>query len=105
MDVDIEAKVKDCLQCQENQKSPPSVPMLPWEWPSKPWTRLHINNAGPFMGKMFLVIVDSNFKWLEVRMVHSATSTIQELRSVFATHGLPEIIVSDNGTAFTSNEF
>ena len=25
---DIEAKVKDCLQCQENQKSPPSIPML-----------------------------------------------------------------------------
>ena len=40
-------------------------------------------------------------------MVYSvtSTSTIQELRSVFATHGLPEIIVSDNGTAFTSNEF
>ena len=107
MDVDIEAKVKDCLQCQENQKSPPPVPMLPWEWPSKPWTRLHIDHAGPFMGKMFLVIVDAHSKWLEVRMVHSVTSlsTIQELRSVFATHGLPEIIVSDNGTAFTSNEF
>jgi len=42
-----------------------------------------------------------------VKIVHSATatSTIQELRSVFATHGLPEIIVTDNGTAFTSNEF
>ena len=107
MDVDIEAKVKDCLQCQENQKSPPPVPMLPWEWPSKPWMQLYIDHAGPFMGKMFLVIVDSHSKWLEVRMVHSvtSTSTIQELRSVFATHGLPEIIVSDNGTAFTSNEF
>ena len=107
LDVDIEAKVKDCLQCQENQKSPPTVPMLPWEWPSKPWTRLHIDHAGPFMGKMFLVIVDSHSKWLEVRIVPSVTSlsTIQELRSVFATHGLPEIIVSDNGTAFTSSEF
>ena len=57
------------------------------------------------MGKTFLVIVDSHSKWLEVRMVYSVTSTIQELRSVFATHGLPEIIVSDNGIAFTSNEF
>ena len=59
------------------------------------------------MGRMFLVIVDSHSKWLEVRMVHSvtSTSTIPELRSVFATHGLPEIIVSDNDTAFTSNEF
>ena len=59
------------------------------------------------MRKMFLVIVDSYSKWLEVRIVHSATAicTIQELRSVFATHGIPEMIVTDNGTAFTSNEF
>ena len=107
MDAEIEAKVKDCLKCQENRKLPPPVPMLPWEWPSKPWARLHIDHAGPFMGKMFLVIVDSYSKWLEVRIVHSTTAicTIQELKSAFATHGLPEMIVSDNGTALTSNEF
>ena len=27
------------------------------------------------------------------------------LRSIFITHGLPEVLVSDNGTAFTSAEF
>ena len=75
-------KLRDCLQYQD-RKSPPTVPMPPWEWPSKLWTRLYIDHAGPFMGKMFLVIVDSHLKWLEVRTVHSATasSTIQELRS------------------------
>ena len=40
-------------------------------------------------------------------MVNSATSnaTVEKLQTVFATHGLPEVIVSDNGTAFTSEEF
>jgi len=39
-------------------------------------------------------------------MVNSATSnaTIKELRSIFSTHDLPDIIVSDNGTAFSSAE-
>ena len=32
-------------------------------------------------------------------------STIQHLRSVFATHGLPEILVTDNNSIFTSEEF
>ena len=32
-------------------------------------------------------------------------ATINSLRHSFATHGLPYIIVMDNGTSFTSNEF
>ena len=31
--------------------------------------------------------------------------TIDKLRAIFATHGLPERIVTDNGTVFTSEEF
>ena len=31
--------------------------------------------------------------------------TIEHLRSIFATHGLPEMLVSDNGSVFTSVEF
>ena len=37
----------------------------------------------------------------------NATSaiTIGHLHSIFATHGLPEMLVSDNGSVFTSTEF
>ena len=35
----------------------------------------------------------------------SAICAIQALRKIFATHGIPEIVVSDNGTAFDSSEF
>ena len=31
--------------------------------------------------------------------------TIEKLRAIFATHGLPERIVTDDGTVFTSEEF
>ncbi len=56
---------------------------------------------------MFLVLVDAHSKWLEVDPVNSATSTttIDKLRMVFATHGLPDILVTDNGSVFTSQEF
>ena len=53
------------------------------------------------------LVVDAHSKWIEVRPVYNATSTvtIDQLRSIFATHGLPEMLVTDNGTVFTSNEF
>ena len=107
IDADIEKKVKNCIECQVNQKSPAPAPLHMWEWPTRPWNRLHIDYAGPFMGKMFLVVVDAYSKWLDVQVVSSATSqnTITVLRSLFATHGLPELIVSDNGTVFTSEQF
>ena len=39
--------------------------------------------------------------------VNSATSsvTIAKMRSTFASHGLPEIVVSDNGSNFVSSKF
>ena len=51
------------------------------------------------MGKMFLILIDSHSKWMDVHTVPSATShsTISVLRTIFASHGLPEILVSDNG--------
>ena len=32
-------------------------------------------------------------------------STIKKMRTAFATHGLPEMLVTDNGSVFTSAEF
>lgn len=107
MDADIENQAQTCTECQENQKSPAVASLHPWEWPANPWERLHIDYAGPFLGKMFLVVVDAHSKWLEVEVVSAATSTqtIAKLRSMFATHGLPQLVVSDNGSVFTSLEF
>ena len=69
--------------------------------------RVHIDFAGPVEGKMFLLIVDAYSKWLEVHATSTSTSeaTIELLRKSFAALGLPEVIVSDNATTFTSEEF
>ena len=59
--------------------------------------------AGPFLGRTFLIVVDAHSKWLEVTPVASTSQqVVRVLGNVFSTHGLPDVIVSDNGTAFTS---
>ena len=107
MDEEINNLVKSCSVCQQSQPAPAVAPLHSWEWPSEPWSRLHLDFAGPFMGHMFLIIVDAHFKWLDVHLMPSisSTNTIEKLRTVFATHGLPHKVVTDNGSSFTSEEF
>ena len=106
MDREIEDGLKSCTICQTTRKDPPVTPLHPWAYPEKPWTRIHIDYAGPLEGKMLLLIADAHSKWIDAHVTSSATSssTIELLRRMFATLGLPEILVSDNATAFMSSE-
>ena len=106
IDKDVEAAVRHCRTCQFNQSRPKSSPVHAWEYPSRPWERLHIDHAGPLNGDTFLIIVDSYSKWVEVEKVKStdAQTTVRVLRKLFSTHGVPRIIVSDNGSGFASAE-
>ncbi|XP_060117940.1 uncharacterized protein K02A2.6-like, partial [Heteronotia binoei] len=107
MDGEIETWVRRCQTCQESRPEPPSAPATRWESTRKPWSRLHIDFAGPFQGQIFMIIVDAYSKWLEVIPVGStsAAAAIKALRRVLCTHGIPDTIVSDNGTAFTAADF
>ncbi|KAL5473474.1 hypothetical protein EMCRGX_G027963 [Ephydatia muelleri] len=83
------------------------APLHPWEYPRNPWQRLHVDFAGPFCARMWLIVVDARTKWPEVIPMETITTTktVQALRTIFAHWGLPEQIVSDNGPQFTSEEF
>ena len=107
MDQEIEQMVKSCTECQVHCSAPPVAPLHPWKWPTHPWSRLHLDFAGPFLNNMFLILVDSHSKWLEVFQMSSTTSiaVIQHLCTVFAQFGLPATVVTDNGSNFTSLEF
>ncbi|XP_060543046.1 uncharacterized protein K02A2.6-like [Pantherophis guttatus] len=107
MDKVIETWVSSCANCQESRAAPNSAPVHDWENPGTPWARLHIDFAGPCKGNTFLVIVDAYSKWLEVVLMSTTTAdaVIKVLRRLFATHGIPDLIVSDNGPPFTSNTF
>lgn len=107
LDDAIENKVKLCNECLEHQRAPAKAPVHPWEIPSKPWSRVHVDYAGPIEGKMIFVMIDAYSKWIEAEVVSGSTSqiTIERLRHIIAAQGIPEIIVSDNAACFTGQEF
>jgi len=106
LDSDIESLISSCLVCKAVQPEPPKAPLHPWSYATRPWERIHIDYAEK-KGRYYLIVVDSYSKWLEVFSMNSMTAgkTIERLRSLFARYGLPEILVSDNGGQFTSEEF
>ena len=107
LDIDIETTVHNCTACQITQSAPPTTSQNPWIWPSKPWQRVHIDFCGKFLDEMWLVVVDAYSKWIDVVRMSSTTTemTINAMRRLFAQHGIPSEIVSDNGPQFISSDF
>ena len=103
----IEQMIQRCEECQKHHREEPATPLQPLEVTAGPWQRVHIDFAGPFQNRMWLILVDSYSKWPEVVPMQSTTAkrTIEELRQIFARFGLPNKIVSDNGPQFVSEEF
>ena len=59
------------------------------------------------MGEYLLVVIDAYSRFPEVDIVHStsAKTTINKLARIFAMHGIPRNLRSDNGPPFTSHDF
>ena len=55
----------------------------------------------------YLLVVDYYSRFIEVAKLTSTTaaSVISHLKSIFARHGIPEVLVSDNGPQYSSAAF
>ena len=91
-----------------NQKQPKKSIPHPWRKAQNPWERVHLDFAGPFMNSMWMIVVDSYSKWIEVVDMKTSTKSnnvVTKLRTMFSRFGLPKILVSDNGPQLVSAEF
>ena len=108
IDEDIETLVNSCKPCQLNRNDHDKQSSHSLQYHSKPVQRIHIDFCGPFRNHMYLIVVDAYSKWPKVIRMSSSTSTSETtkvLLSLFAKHGLPDELVSDNGPQFKSDEF
>ena len=72
----------------------------------RPWVKV---GTGLFTYKRqdYIVIVDYFLNFIEMNQLRDTSSrtTIKVLKTHFSRHGIPDVLVSDNGPQYVSEEF
>ena len=102
----IEEQVAKCFKCSQYQTAHAKEPMIITETPERPWSKIAAD-LFEYQGNSYLLCVDYYSKWIEVDKLDDLTSrnTISYLKSQFSRHGIPDQLITDNGSQFTSSEF
>ena len=108
IDKEVNTMIGNCIICQANGPKSNHSPLQMSELPPTPWHTVNVDFCGPFpTGEYLLVVIDAYSRFPEVEIVHStsARGTIDKLERIFGTHGIPNVLKSDNGPPFSSGEF
>ena len=97
--------VMSCKICCQNSINHPE-PLKPTEMPCRPWQRLG-TDLFVFNKQSYLLVVDYYSRYIEIAKLFKTTSLggIQHMKSIFGRHGIPEILISDNGPQYSADEF
>ena len=107
MEKDVKNMIDKCLPYQAVGNANKPAPLRMNELPLAPWHTLHLDHCGPFpSGEYILVVIYAYTRFPEIAIVTStsAFTTINHLSRIFATHGLPSRVKTDNGPPFNSKE-
>ena len=101
---DEESFVQQCAECKKSTPNP-REPLLTTPLPKHPWERVA---ADLFQrdGSTYLLVVDYFSRYPEVIKLNSTTSKtiISSLKAIFSCHGVPSVLMSDNGPQFDSRD-
>ena len=100
----LEELAKNCSECRKTtvQKS---EPLIPSTLPKLPWQRV-ATDLFELKGRVYLLI-DYFSRYIEVARLDRTTAgdVILHTKADFARHGIPEMVVSDNGPQFSSEAY
>lgn len=98
--------LSNCQPCLTYKKQNTKEPLISHDIPNRPWCKIGAD-IFHFANESFLIAVDYYSKYVEVVKLSTLKSetVVAELKLIFRRHGIPEIIMTDNGPEFTSNLF
>ena len=106
MTKDIERALSSCVPCNSTKPHQMKKPLKSHPAPELPWTQVSAD-IFEWNDMKYLVIVDAYSGWFETDTLHNMSSktVIKKMKRLFAVHGIPELLMTDNGSQFVSREF
>ena len=103
---DIKELISACPTCIAYLPSQSKETLLSHEIPTRPWQKVG-TDLFTWNNRQFLVTVDYYSRYFEIDELPTTTSNaiIKRLCHHFARHGIPQILISDNGPQYVSDEF
>ncbi|UYV77931.1 K02A2.6-like [Cordylochernes scorpioides] len=97
---EIAETVRKCSVCIQEAVSK-HEPLIPTNFPTRPWQKIGMD-LFKFEKKWYLVVIDYYFRFPQMVQLDRLTASVvvRSCKSIFARHGIPETVVSDNGTQF-----
>lgn len=101
----ITEMVLKCRACVQERRNT-SEPLMPSDCPERPWQKLGAD-LFELEGKTYLLVVDYLSRYVEIALLDrtKGKDVINHLKSIFARHGIPETLMSDNGPQFSGQAF
>ena len=101
----IEDLVESWDRCAKERVNQ-AEPMIPSDVPERPWQKVG-SDLFELNGSPYLLVVDYLSAFVEISKLSSTTSAsiVNHMTSMFARHGVPEVVVTDNGPQYASDTF
>ena len=102
---ELEQLVSTCVECCRF-KQQKAEPLQPAAFPQLPWQKV-ASDLFVWKNSHYLLVIDYFSRFIEIAKLTSETTggVIKHMSSIFARHGIPQELVSDNGPQYSSREF
>ena len=106
MNAEIEELVARCSLCLTHRNRQQKETFIAHEIPNAPWIKV-ASDVFHLFGHHYVIVVDYYSKYIEIEHIADMTtsSVIDKLKKIFARHGIPKELFSDNGPEYASTEF
>ncbi|CAL8130302.1 unnamed protein product [Orchesella dallaii] len=106
MDSQLKDYIGSCELCNTFRSQQQKEPMMSHEVPNRPWSTVS-TDIFELKSSKYVIVVDHYSNYFEYARLNrqSTAEVVKELKKIFASHGIPDKMISDNGPQYSSEEF